>query len=292
VNGPVVVGIDDVEHSKHALDLAAREAQLRDVPLWLVHAYQWIPTAAFGVSVGIEAEGTLRTAAEALLDEAAALVRTEHPGLAVQTVPAGGPAAQVLDEACPDASVMVIGGRGRGGFSGLMLGSVALRVLSQAHVPVMVVRGEVRTPSGHVLVGVDVEEPASGPELLEFAFGEAVLRQADVHVVHAWEDPRYLYLTVGGQYVTEQFDAQVAEREKQLDTLLAPWREKFPDVSVSRQVFASPPSRALVESSRQSDLIVLGGRVRSEGHEGLRVGALAHAILHHAHCPVLIVPEH
>jgi nucleotide-binding universal stress UspA family protein len=189
VNGPVVVGIDDVEHSKHALDLAAHEARLRGVPLWLVHAYQWIPTAAFGVSMGIDAEETVRTVAGALLDEAAALVCAEHPGLVVQIVPAGGLAAQVLGEACPDASVLVVGGRGRGGFSGLMLGSVALRVLAHAHVPVMVVRGEARNRSGHLLIGVDVEEPASGPELLEFAFGEAVLRQADVHVVHAWEDP-------------------------------------------------------------------------------------------------------
>jgi nucleotide-binding universal stress UspA family protein len=103
--------------------------------------------------------------------------------------------------------------------------------------------------------------------------------------------PRYLYLTVGGEYVSEQFDAQAAERDKQLDALLAPWREKHPAVSVSPQMFASPPSRALVESSRLADLIVLGGRARAEGHEGLRVGALAHTVLHHAHCPVVIVPE-
>jgi nucleotide-binding universal stress UspA family protein len=84
----------------------------------------------------------------------------------------------------------------------------------------------------------------------------------------------------------------VADREQRLDALLAPWRDKHPGVPLSRQLFTAPASRVLVESSWLADLVVVGGRARGAGHEGLRLGALAYTVLHHAHCPVAVVPEH
>ena len=103
---------------------------------------------------------------------------------------------------------------------------------------------------------------------------------------------RPLRATVDGEYVTGRFPTVAAERERRLDELLAPWREKFPAVPLSRQMFPASPSRILVDSSRSAGLVVLGGRIRATGHDGLRIGALAHTVLHHAYCPVVIVPEH
>jgi nucleotide-binding universal stress UspA family protein len=290
MNGPVVVGVDDMNHSRHALLAAAHEARIREVPLWMVHAYPWIPSAALGAGVGIGAEERFRADAEALLGEAAALVQARDPELTVEIMPVGGHAPQVLAEACPDASLLVVGGHGRGGFSGQMLGSVALRLLSRAHSPVMVMRGEAAGACRRVLVGVDVEDAADRSEMLDFAFTEAAARRAGIYAVHAWEDSRYLYLTVGGEFVTAQFLAAEAEREKQLDEVLAPWKDRFPGVAVARHMFPGSPARTLVESSRSADLLVLGGRFRSEGRDGMRLGALAHTVLHHAHCPVVVVP--
>jgi nucleotide-binding universal stress UspA family protein len=285
-----VVGVDDLEHSTQAVTAAAREAQIRGVPLWLVHAYHWIPP--YG-GVGDVSGGPMRDAVQVLLDEASALVRIHHPDLAVETAPVAGAAPQCLAEVCPEPSLLVVGGRGRGGFGGLMLGSVALRLMSHARVPVMVVRGDSGTASARVLVGVDVDEPVSGPELLDFTFREASARKAGLSAVHVWEGIRYLHLTVGrGQPAIDEFDAQMTDRGKRLDEVLAPWRARYPDVAVFPQLFASSLSRVLVESSRLTDLVVLGGRIRAEAHEGMRLGALAHSVLHHAHCPVVIVPEH
>jgi nucleotide-binding universal stress UspA family protein len=290
--GPVVVGVDDLEHSRRAWEVAAHEALMRETPLWLVHAYHWTPPVAFGVSVGAEFEESARGVAEALLDEAVELVQAAHPGLAVRTAPMGGPIPQVLVEVCADASLVVVGDRGRGGFSGLMLGSAALRAVTRTHVPVMVVRGAEDGGTGPVVVGADVLDPVSGPELLEFAFAEAAMREVGLHVVHAWDDDTYLYLRVGGEYVTDHFKAVAADRERRLDALLAPWQEKHPGVRLSRQMFAGSPAQVLIESSRLAGVVVVGGRVRASGHDGLRVGALAHTVLHHAHCPVTVVPEH
>lgn len=293
MNGPVVVGVDDVEHSGHALDVAAREARLREAPLWLVHAYHWIPPMAFGAALAIDIEEGARGAAESLLGEAAAAVRAAHPGLAVETVPVGGPIPQVLVETCPDAALLVVGERGRGGFGGLLLGSVAQRTVRHSHVPVMVVR-ERRHPgrAGHVVLGLDLDEPVSGPELMEFAFTEAALRRTRLQVIHAWGDNGYLYLSALGEYLTEQFDAVTADRERRLEALLEPWQEKHPDVRVSRRLIREPASRALVEASDQAELLVVGAQARAAGHEGLRIGAVAQTVLHHAHCPVVVVPEH
>jgi nucleotide-binding universal stress UspA family protein len=291
VYGPVVVGVDDLEHSRRTLDVAAREAQMREVPLWLVHAYRWISPVVDGGRLETVREEAARGEAEALLDDAAALVHVEYPTLAVEKAPMCGPAAEVLVEGCPAASLIVVGDRGRGGFVDLTLGTVALRAVTRTHVPTMVVRGAEEHGARYVLVGVDVDDPASGPDLLEFAFTEAELRGVGLYAVHAWEDDRHLHLTGNGQYAADRFRATAADRDRRLRELLSPWQEKFPDVRFAWQVFAGSPTRVLVESSRAADVVVLGGRVRSEGRDGLRVGALVHAVLHHAHCPVVVVPE-
>jgi nucleotide-binding universal stress UspA family protein len=290
MNQPVAVCVDDSEHSAHAIEAAAVEAQLRGVPLWLVHAYQWIPPAAFSLEVGIAAEDELRDAAVSLLDLAAERIRGSRPELTVETVPVGGHAPQALADVGREASLLVVGGRGHGGLVGQMLGSVALRVLSSARCPVMVVRGNDLTGSGRVVVGVDVVPTAAASQPVEFAFDEAVSRNADVTAIHAWDDDRYLYLTAGGEFITPQFAAMALDRRQSLDALLEPWGDKYPDVPCSRQMLAGSPAKVLAESSRLADLVVLGGRIRTDGHEGMRVGAVTRAVLHHAHCPVIVVP--
>ncbi|MEY9913594.1 nucleotide-binding universal stress UspA family protein [Catenulispora sp. MAP12-49] len=287
---PVIVGFDDTEHSTYAVTCAVREAVARSATLRLVHAYQWIPPGTFGLPPGIAAEAAVAAASQAMLDKAAERLRTENPGLTVQAVSAGGDPAGALADQGRDASLVVVGGRGRGGFAGQLLGSVALRVLDLATCPVMVARGAESPAAGRIMAGVDVDRPGGDAGVLEFAFAEAALRNAEVFALHVWDDPSPLYLA-DTRFATEVTDAVQANRVNLLAAAVEPWREKYPNVHVSCQALPGTPGRVLVDSTRLVDTLVIGGLARTGEHRGMRVGALAHTVLHHAHCPVIIVPE-
>ena len=87
---------------------------------------------------GVSAEGQRR--AERVLREAVERVRSDHPSVAVETTVIEGPPARVLVDMSADADLLVVGSRGLGGFSGLLLGSVSQQCVHHAHCPVTVVR--------------------------------------------------------------------------------------------------------------------------------------------------------
>lgn len=291
----VVVGIDDFEHSARAIAAGAQEAQARRAPLWLAHAYHWLPPVATGVMPGGDTpEGAVRDAATELLSQAVARTHADYPDLEIHDYAMSGQPGPALADLAKDAALLVVGGRGRGGFTGMLLGSVALSAVAHARCPVLVMRGDdtagPQAASRRVLVGVDILAPTTGGDVLGFAFEQAALHGADLRAVHAWEDPGYFYPVALGQYPRETLDEMNAERRRRLEALVAPWREKHPDTFVETEVLTGPPSKMLVDSSRLADVLVLGGRRHSDG-QGMRLGGLAHAVLHHAHCPVVIVPE-
>jgi nucleotide-binding universal stress UspA family protein len=72
--------------------------------------------------------------------------------------------------------------------------------------------------------------------------------------------------------------------------MLDPWRRAHPDVAVDVVVESGSASRHLVEASARADLLVAGSRPRRDG-DGMRLGGLAYSLLHHARCPVVIVPQ-
>lgn len=290
---PVVVGIDDLEHSAGAVATAACEARLRHAPLRLAHAYQWLPPDVTGLMPGGDTpQGAVRDAATALLTEAVAQVHGAYPDLDVHTYAMSGRPGPCLAELAEDAALLVVGSRGRGGFAGMPLGSVALSTVGHARCPVLVVRGGAAPPTaaGQVLAGLDVFDTTACANVLGFAFEEAALHGYGVRALHAWEDPGYLHPAALGSFPRPLLTELHTERRKRLDSLVAPWREKHPDTHVETQILTGTPSRLLVDSSRVADLLVLGGRSH-RGGEGVRLGGLAHAVLHHAHCPVAIVPE-
>jgi nucleotide-binding universal stress UspA family protein len=109
------------------VELAADEADRRGRPMLLVHA---------GVGA---AEEEIREA-QALLDEAERAALAAHPRLTVVShVQAGADAATGLVDASKDAAMVVVGSRGRGGFAGLLLGSISQALVHHAHCPVLVV---------------------------------------------------------------------------------------------------------------------------------------------------------
>lgn len=289
MTAPVVVGVDDMDQSPHALELAGHEAELRGAPLWIAHAYHHAPSDAAVAPGGEMLEAAVFQAGAEPLDGALKQVRADHPGLPVRVFALSGHPATALATLAQGAALLVLGHRGRGGFVGMLLGSVALRTVAHASCPVAVARGS-RRSMNRVLVGIDVNDVDGGRAQLGFAFDEAARRGADLVVLHTWEDQGYFYPDPTGDYTRDHLAALVGEHRDRLDEALEPWRRANPDVAVDIVVEGGSAARHLVEASAHADVLVIGGRPHRDG-EGMRLGALAYSLLHHARCPVVIVPE-
>lgn len=126
---PVVVGADGSAASMGAVELAMREAELREVPLVAVCALS-DSAGMLGVARRIDAE--FCAAVDRFL--------SAHPGIQVQQRVEQGPPRAALLAAASDGQLLVVGARGRGGLPEMMLGSVTLALLHHATCPVTIVR--------------------------------------------------------------------------------------------------------------------------------------------------------
>lgn len=134
----VVVGVEDDDTVDAPLAVAAAEAEIRSLPLVLVHA--WSIPATLGVDFGAAVPfDALIEAHEEILVRALARVRATHPALTASTVLMQGAAAPALVDAASSAAVLVVGSHGRGAIAGLILGSVSHDVLLNMPCPVTVV---------------------------------------------------------------------------------------------------------------------------------------------------------
>jgi nucleotide-binding universal stress UspA family protein len=137
----IVVGIDGSQGARRALEWAVAEAKLRDAHLVVVHA--WLEPAAVAVGSVITAGGAepevFEDAAWRTVTELLAEVDTTGLPQGIEThVVAGAPARALLD-ASTDADLVVVGSRGHGGFTGLLLGSVSQQVAHHATCPVVII---------------------------------------------------------------------------------------------------------------------------------------------------------
>jgi nucleotide-binding universal stress UspA family protein len=133
---PVVVGVDGSPASERAVEIAFQEASFRGVDLVAVHA--WSDTGVFefpGVDWSV-----LQAGAEETLSERLAGWGERYPDVLVRrVVVADRPAHQLLEQA-KSAQLLVVGSHGRGGFAGMLLGSVSTAVVNAARMPVIVAR--------------------------------------------------------------------------------------------------------------------------------------------------------
>lgn len=137
----IVVGVDGSETANAALDFAAIEAErhgakLRLVTAWEIHAA--LVTAPYNESID-----AVRQLAEQVASDAVARVGEQHPEIDCDGVAVEGQPAEVLIQECEKAKayMIVIGSRGQGGFTSLLLGSTSQQVIHHANCPVLVVRG-------------------------------------------------------------------------------------------------------------------------------------------------------
>jgi nucleotide-binding universal stress UspA family protein len=281
----VVAATDGSEGSLRAVEWAAVEAVRHGTSLRIVSAAS-VPKM---IALQLQPErdsvaGFIREARDRALAIAAARAAAMAPGLLIDADPLEGPAARVVTESGSGALMLVTGSRGIGGFAAMVLGSVARYAADHAPCPVVVVRDE--TAAVHRLIGVGVGDLDSCADALAFAFEEAALRKAHLMAIHAWHTPQTEISRAGAPFPPPGLRAAEADAARHLAGLLDSWREKYPDVPVSREVVHGHPGRALGGLSARADLVVLG---RHPGLPG--PGSVRHAVLNHAHGPVAIIPS-
>ncbi|MEU0811266.1 universal stress protein [Streptomyces sp. NPDC005970] len=292
MNGPVVAGVDGSEHSLAAAGWAAGEALDRAVPLLLLHASQPLPPRISPVP-GADA---WRHVGAQMIQQAAADLADRHPGLEVTGEHIATAADKALLRAARSAGLLVVGARGWGGFDGLAVGSVALRVATAADCPVVTVPEGCAGAGTEAGAGAEAEVVAAldthgrMAETADFAFRAAQARRARLRVVHAWAlpAPAPSAWMIG---VLEEDRAMWEDQEGQaVADALRPWRASHPRVEVLIDVVLLNPAQALVRSSERALLLVVGRRTGDRVAER-HLGPVAHAVLHHAHCPVAVVPH-
>jgi nucleotide-binding universal stress UspA family protein len=144
----IVVGVDGSECAKKALAEAIREAQLRAAHLRVICVWQ-LPTSAYGMGGFVPTldEATtdaFRESAQQVVEGSLEQAKQTQPGIVCDGKVVEGQAAAVLLKESEDASLVVVGNRGHGGFGSLLLGSVSQQVVHHAHCPVLVVRATAR----------------------------------------------------------------------------------------------------------------------------------------------------
>ncbi|MGZ4653729.1 universal stress protein [Oryzihumus sp.] len=134
-----------------------------------------------------------------------------------------------------------------------------------------------------VVVGVDASE--NGQIALRWALQQARLTGAELHAVTAWE------VSAAYGYVPMYTDVDLeGDARKQQDVALEQVAREAEGVPVVRQIVRGHAAEALLDAARDADLLVVGSR----GHgtfAGTLLGSVSLQCVHHAHCPVVVVPR-
>ncbi|MFJ1969780.1 universal stress protein [Streptomyces sp. NPDC087903] len=285
----ITAGVDGTEESLAALAWAAREAVRRGLALRVVHAWQFEPNEAIGAADPDTEAGWVRD----MLAEAAGTVTGHHRGLEVSTDVLEGSPVEALVAAAAEAEVLVLGSRGHGPVVGFLLGSVGQQVIAEAGRPVVLVRAgdePAAEASGREIVVGQQGEPDDSAEALRFAFETAAARGATVRAVRAWTLPPVFAYSPGSLKLLDEAGGLEPYEKKALEEALRPWRERFPDVAVVEHVEMGSAGQVLLSLAGRAQLMVVGRRAHRTA-VGARIGSVAHGVLHHAGCPVAVVPH-
>ena len=279
--GHLVVGVDGSPGSEHALHWALDEAVARHLDVEVLHAWTQ-PISVYPSNLYAEPDAH-RVAGTRLLDHALATVEDTGADTRVTSRLVQEDAASALIEAAEDAELLVVGTRGRGGFTGLLLGSVSRTCLHLASVPLVVVPPTwTERATRRIVVGVDGSEASR--DAFDWALTEAAAHDAKLQVINVYDlaplipppgapmPPEPGIIDESSQELLEEMTAGAAASGVDID--LVPTN--------------GPPARTLLDAARDADLLVVGSR----GLGGLRrllVGSVSQQCVHHSTCPVAVV---
>lgn len=231
------------------------------------------------------------TLAEEVLQQACASISSDSPAaLTIESEVVRGYTSSVLLEHAADADLLVVGSRGRGGFTSLLLGSVSHQCVHHATGPVAVIPASASLPSADdVVVGIDGSEAAGAA--LRWAVGEAAARGSRLAVVHAWSIP---YAVSLGSVGVAPLDPADVERQSQhllrdlTDTAMSATEGTPFDLELLS--VEEPPAQALLHRAKDVGMLVVGSR-GAGGFTALLLGSVSQQCLHHATCAVVVVPH-
>ena len=274
----LVVGLDGSPDSRRALRWAAALAERAAIPLRAVEAWSYPPlTVVPGWSeVVSHSEMDERT-----VDEIRGVVATELgdvPGF-VSAEALRGPAARAILRTVGPDSVLVLGSRGRGGFAGLLLGSVSRECIEHAPCPVVIARDDELPTAGDsvILVGKDGSE--NGVRAMEWAGAIGVLTGAAVVAVHIWQ-------TTSSEVRPKLHQRLRAEARASVEGWIAEGSHRAESVEAEGE-----PRTKLVELSERMDakLVVVGRRGTSR-LRGLATGGVSSYLVSNCPTTVAVIP--
>ena len=284
-----VVGVDASPEADAALDWARAVAGDGD-RIVVVHAWELPLVTGYDMVVTIdpaEIEELSKQGLHELIervgdDRIAAITRQGHAGRAL-----------VTEADDTDADLIVVGHRGKGRMS-MMLGSTANYVLHHTERPVVIIRGEHVAPPKRVVVGVDDHDLGEGDapgaqenesvRALRWAYSLPGVEE--VRVVHAW----FLPALAVGMFATvaAEMESMDAGAKEVADRVMTAAGEPPAGVRVVGEAVRGTPGFALIEESRDADLVVVGSRGRG-GFAGLLLGSTSAEVASHSHAPVAVI---
>jgi nucleotide-binding universal stress UspA family protein len=287
---PVVVGVDGTPGSLVAARWAAAEAIRRQRPLRVVYVYRWPPNYGAapmyaGWPLGDPME--IKKAAQELVNQAAEEVRAGQGALEVEAVSIEGSRVPVLLAESENAALVVLGSRELGALGSVILGSVGAGVSARAACPVVVVRGPAGDPDEGAQVVAAVDGGETSSQVLEYAFEHASRCGVGVRAVMCWW--AHLYQPAG--WLTDTYHQAQGRAYAWLAEAMAGFRDKYPDVLVTTVVMEEHAVTGLVLESANAYLLVVGSHGR-HALSGTLLGSVSQGVLHHATCPVAVLPVH
>ncbi|MCU1688409.1 MAG: hypothetical protein JWN20_337 [Jatrophihabitantaceae bacterium] len=281
-NRAVVLAVDSVPEDGLLL-FALREAVLRRAPLRVMHVRQRMPLST--EFMGAAAENLLQDpldldkAARRQLDVVHGRLTTlareyGDPEPAIEILLSVGNIAREVARASQDAQTVIVGVQG--GLGRWIAGRTALALALVSREPVIAVRGPMRPGP----IGIAIPRDGASHRAIHEAFAAADLRRTSVRAIRATEEPLADDELPPRHPMRD--DADIAE-------ILAGHRGEWPDIDVETVVYSEAAKWALLRESEQLSLLVVGSSAHGPV-SGALLGSVAVAMLHHAQCPVMVVP--
>ena len=283
----IVVGVDGSEKNAPAVQWAVREAAVRHGRLVLASACATYAGTTAGYDGWYPYQQIVEETRKALEQLRDRLSR-EVSDVAVH-VTTGGPLPALLTEAEGGADLLVVGQRGAGAWSRVVVGSTSIAVAGRSPVPVVVVPDawSGAETTGPVVIGLPVEPgraPTESAAAVKFAFERAARLQVPLVAQVAVEVPHVKAWSI------EQIESWRHAHETEAARFLDTWHDRFPDVEVISRAHVAQPASALLDAVDTAQMLVVGRHTGRRHFGGFSLGSTARAVLHYARVPIAVVP--
>ena len=277
----VVVGVDGTAANWSAVSWAVAEARRAGRPLLLVASGPSTVSASAPRPDDLDQESSDRLAGD-LLENVRRRVTSQVRE--VSTLVSSGAPSEALLRCADEQDLLVVGKRRGNPWSSAVLGSTAVAVAERCMGPVVVVPeawSSTEHLAQHIVAGIDRQGDS---QVLDLGFSRAHTLGVGLAVVHASSVPSSPSATPRG------VQPLTVDAQQTLADLIAPWEQEYPNVDVTLQSLALAATVSLLGAATDAQLLVVGRHTAPTGSGGPFLGSTTRKILHHASCPVIIVP--